>query len=331
MTQRSQIDRVLEVWMADGPTAMPDSVVDVVADRVSVQRQRRSWRLLRRLPMNPIFKLGAAAAAVLIIAVVGWNLLPERPGGTGGQSTPSPASTPSQATAETASPAPTPPWWDASAALCGLPVACAGELAPGGHSSGSFQPSVTYTVPAGWVNTADWHDREDYFALLPDTPANRAAAGRDAVAQSIVIVPHASLMSDDCVSPQVGLSAAEIADALATRDGIAASEPVTVTISGLSGRQLDVGLEPGWTASCPQDSGSPAVPLVGSWTAQGEERYRIVILDTPTCGETVQQGPACASGGNITIVIYAEQAADFAALVAAAMPIVETFEFVVSE
>jgi len=331
MNQRSDIDRMLQIWLADGPSVMPDRIVDVVADRIRVQRQRRSWRLLRRLPMNPIFKLGAAAAAVLIIAVVGWNLLPERPGGTGGQSTPSPAPAPSQTAAETASPAPAPPWWGASGAVCGHPVACAGELAPGSHTSGSFQPSVTYTVPAGWVNTADWHDREDYFALLPDTPANRAAAARNEVAQSIVIVPHTDLMSEHCISPQVGLSAAEIADALATREGIDASEPVSVTISGLAGRQLDVGLEPGWTANCTQDSETPAVPLVGSWRAQGEERYRIVILDTPNCGETVEQGPACESGGNIVIVIYAEQAADFVALVAAAMPIVDSFEFDVSE
>lgn len=43
--------------------------------------------------MNPIFKLGAAAVAVLVVAVIGYNLLPRQPGA-GGQPTPLPTSSP---------------------------------------------------------------------------------------------------------------------------------------------------------------------------------------------------------------------------------------------
>jgi len=93
MNHRSDIDRVLQVWMDDGPSTMPDRVIDVVADRISVQPQRRSWPLLRRLPMSPLVKFGAAAAAVLVIAVVGYNLLPSQ-GGPGGQATTPPTATP---------------------------------------------------------------------------------------------------------------------------------------------------------------------------------------------------------------------------------------------
>jgi len=92
MNKHSDINRVLQVWMDDGLSTMPDRVVDVVADRIGVQRQRRSWRLLRRLPMNPIFKLGAAVAAVLVVAVVASQVLP-RNGGIGGQPTLSPTPT----------------------------------------------------------------------------------------------------------------------------------------------------------------------------------------------------------------------------------------------
>ena len=76
MNDRSDIDRVLGHWFEDGPDAMPDRVVDVVAHRISLRPQRRSRRLLWRSPMSPAFKYVLAAAAVLVLAVVGYNLLP---------------------------------------------------------------------------------------------------------------------------------------------------------------------------------------------------------------------------------------------------------------
>lgn len=93
MNQRSDIDRLLRHWMDDGPSTMPDRVVDVVADRISVQRQRRTWRLLRRLPMNPRIKLAAGVAAAVVLAVAGYYLVP-RDGSVGVQPTPSPTRPP---------------------------------------------------------------------------------------------------------------------------------------------------------------------------------------------------------------------------------------------
>ena len=43
MTEYTDIDRLLKTWFADGPTAMPDRVVTVVADRIG--RQRAATRL----------------------------------------------------------------------------------------------------------------------------------------------------------------------------------------------------------------------------------------------------------------------------------------------
>ena len=84
MKQRSDIDRVLEIWMADGPTAISDRVVDVVAARIGVQRQRRAWPFPGRTNVTTQIKLIAALAAALVVAVVGYNLLPGTtgPGGT---------------------------------------------------------------------------------------------------------------------------------------------------------------------------------------------------------------------------------------------------------
>jgi len=330
MNERSDMDRVLSQWFEDGPSTMPDRVVDVVADRIARQRQRPAWRLQwRPFDMNASIKIAAAIAVVVVLAIVGWNLLPDRSTGVGVGPAPTPTPTPSLASTPT--PAPTRPWWAGTETRpCGLPVSCAGELSAGRQTSRSIRPSFTFTVPTGWVNTADWHDLDDYFALAPDTPANRAAAARDEdFAQSMVIGPHRTVVGADCESrlDGAGLSAAEVVGALATREGLATSEPETVTISGLTGRQIDVGLEPGWTGTCPQDPTTAAVALLGGTPAQGENRQRIVILDTPDCGESVEQGPICASGGNISIVIYADRAADFDAFLSDAMPIVESFEF----
>ena len=72
MNERPDIDRVLRHWFADGPSEMPDRVVETVADRISRQRQRRAWRLpWRPSDMNSTIKIGAAIAAVLVLAIVG--------------------------------------------------------------------------------------------------------------------------------------------------------------------------------------------------------------------------------------------------------------------
>ena len=77
MTQHSDIERLLDHWFKDGPDQAPDRVVDIVTDRIERQSQRPAWRLQRRpFSMNAYAKLAVAAAAVLIVAVIGYNLLP---------------------------------------------------------------------------------------------------------------------------------------------------------------------------------------------------------------------------------------------------------------
>lgn len=82
-------------WLEDGATRLPDRVLDAVLDQLPATPQRRSWWPARRFAdMNTYVKLFAAAAAVLVVAVVGYQLLP-RNGGVGGQPTIAPSPTPS--------------------------------------------------------------------------------------------------------------------------------------------------------------------------------------------------------------------------------------------
>jgi len=102
MTQQRDIDHLLDQWFSDGPTHTPDRVIDVVADRIERQPQRPAWRFhLREIRVNTIVRAGAAMAAVVVVAIIGFNLLPgSGVGGSGPTASPGPATSadPSAAT-----------------------------------------------------------------------------------------------------------------------------------------------------------------------------------------------------------------------------------------
>ena len=125
MNERSDIDRVLSYWLEDGPETMPDRVVDVVARRINLRPQRRSRRLLWRFPMSPAMKYGLAAPAVLVVAVVGYNLLPR------GLSVGPPATATPAPTVVSSSPTPPP--------------------APGSIDATRFLVPLTLTLSGGWT------------------------------------------------------------------------------------------------------------------------------------------------------------------------------------
>lgn len=315
MNERSDIDRVLLEWFDDGPSRMPDRVVDVVADRIARERQRPAWRLRwRETDMHPLVKFGAAIAAVLVIAVIGWNLLPGGRTGIGGAS-----QSPSRSTAPSATPSTTPSasiaavfpdWYTQGATTCD--PNCAGELSAGTHTSRFFVPAVTYTVPAGWINGSD----ADFgYDLFPDTPSNQAEFARsNDVDQNIAISATDGWADDWGICPGRytwgdALTAAEIIGALTASKNLVTTAPVPVTIGGLTGQQLDIHLSPSWTGTCPLD---PEDPPDKDFK---DIRLRLLVLDFPDGSDVVP------------ILIQSLHAAEFDAFVADATPIVESFEF----
>jgi hypothetical protein len=301
MTHQRDIERLLDQWFSDGPDQAPDRVVDIVTDRIERQSQRPAWRLQWRLsPVNAYAKITVAAAAVLIVALVGYNFFPGGSTGVGAPASPVPSRSP--AASASPSPAPSsavfPPWFTTSNGSGG-----AGILPAGNVMTRAFAPGFAFTVPEGWVNSGD---ELGFYGLFPDTLANQGEfAASGAFAHEIGIgLQDSPYLVCDAWEDNRGASAEMVASMVAN-DALATSEPIDVTIGGLTGKQIDVRLDPAWTESCPGDP--PTYDL-------GDTRGRAILLDSP-------------DHGVIVILVTSLHSAGHEAFLAEAMPIVESIRF----
>jgi hypothetical protein len=93
-TERDPGTRIVLSWLREETHENAERVLLRALDEVDTTPQRRSWwPAWRSNPMNTYAKLIAAAAAVLVVAVVGYQFLPGN-GGVGGQPTISPSPSP---------------------------------------------------------------------------------------------------------------------------------------------------------------------------------------------------------------------------------------------
>ena len=125
MNRQPDVELVLRDYFADDGSSAPDHVLDVVEARIARQPRRSAWRLRGRPFMNTYAKLAVASAAVLLVAIVGYNLMPAGSATGGPKPTPTaiptftptmaPTTTPTKALASTpALPAPAElqgRWW----------------------------------------------------------------------------------------------------------------------------------------------------------------------------------------------------------------------------
>jgi hypothetical protein len=161
---------------------------------------------------------------------------------------------------------------------------------------------------------------------VPDTNENRAGTKDGGYPTFLYVFPNMSVAAEDCeaaAAPGVGLAASDIVSALATRPGLTAAGPVPVTIGGLTGQQVDLSVDPGWTGTCPQ-FGPSFVPLVYSpdfvhWGAAAGERFRIIVLDVA--------GLPSGMHAAVMIFVYSADEAAWDDHLSASMAVVESFEF----
>ena len=274
MNRSSDVELALREWLAEDHSAMPDRVVEAVADRIARQPQRRASRLYRRLQMNSYLKLVAGLAAAILVAVVGWNLLPKQPAVGGSSPTPivTPAPTPTATAARTARPI----------ACDNGSAGCAGPLEPGSHTSANFKPTLTYVVPAGWTNS---FDLTRTYKLVPQGAAYSFGV------LSEVAIPEQTPDCKAVAKVGVGNTVADWVTFLTKHPGLVAQAPVAVTIGGYSGFSVRFARADSWTQTCPGSIG-PAVTVVmhpGSPTSGDffvdDQQVTYTILDVG--GETV--------------------------------------------
>jgi hypothetical protein len=212
---------------------------------------------------------------------------------------------------------------------------CLGRLEPGRYSSQYFDPHVaegeewaphfgalTYEVPSGWANAGDWPET---YAIL-----TQAAYEADMPTEGMAVADQISLWAqpaaasrnecEEAPEPGIGSGPDALADWLLDHEGLIATEGAAIAIDGRPARVIDLEVEPSWTQTCDPENPTVAVPLFvkeGGWHAAiaAGDRQRAVIADI-------------GNDGAVVIFVDSFDPATLDDLVADAMPVIETFEFV---
>lgn len=271
------MNRIVRSWLEVGADRLPDRVLDSVLDQLPSHRQRRRplWRPRKELHMNTLAKTAIAAAAVLVVAILGYKLLPgNRSVGT--NPTPSPSATATPAAFHD------------------------GPLAAGRYVITPFSgadPS-TLCITDGSMPQCSENPADDTIQVSFTVPegyrgdGQRVIFGPDKVpppysddshfADGVLVVERGSyLYSDPCHSTpppdiEVGPTVDDFANAIAAHPLLDATDPVDVTLAGYSGKYIDLQL-PADVSGCTEKSFWPWEPGV---YAQGDNnRWHLWILD----------------------------------------------------
>ncbi len=204
MSTDRETTRIVRSWHEDGVTRLPDNVLDAVLDELPATHQRRSgWTAWRPFEMNKTLAFSAAAAAVVIVAIVGAGLL-----GPSGLNFGAPAETPI--------PTPTP---EPRVLLEGAQGPGTFSTTPGGDNVDANPPTVTFDMPEGWS------------AVRPHFIGNETD-------ENLFFIQPSGLYSDPCLANSgapdvsVGSTADELASALVAHTSYDATATGDAVIDG---------------------------------------------------------------------------------------------------
>ncbi len=305
MTDDRSLERAARSWLENGPTQAPDRAVEAALLLIDTTPQERDWHVPWRLPKMTTPARVAAAAVIGVLAVGGalYALAPgsSGPGGPGPAVSPTPSPPPSASASPSTAPSASavfPSWYT------GDPEGGAGILPAGEATTRFFQAGTPFNVPEGWVNDLDVPIG---YGLFPDSKVNEAeyALTGETAAGLLMVSVESPYHVCEAWEKTRG-TAAERAAFLVASEAFEVSEPVDVTIGGLTGKQVDVQVDPAWKEPCPDD------PPAG--VDRRDLRTRVILLDTP-------------DGGVIAIFVGSKYSAGHEAFLAEAMPIVESVQF----
>jgi hypothetical protein len=234
-TERDSRTRIVLSWLREDAHENAERMLLRALDEVDATPQRPSWWLARRSSdMNNFAKALVAAAAVVVVAIVGINLLSGNPSGVGGlQPSPSTSIRPTQEpTALSPTTKPT-----ASLVAYSLtpfkPVGVEGEEDPRAASV-----TFDFTAPSSWEPFGDGGVSID---------GNGPPDGGEA---TVIFYRGFNLFSDPCrtvdeeASPvadiPVGPTVDDLVTALVDHPLLDVTDPVDVTLAGYSGKYLDL-------------------------------------------------------------------------------------------
>lgn len=320
MSNERELGRVLDRWFGDGPTQAPDRILIVVADRIERQPQRHVWRLPKESHVNAYLKPLLAVVAVLAIALIGYNLLPDTGPNVGGPGT-TPLPTPTRPSGSSPSPS-------ADAITCEFDARdCLGPLAAGPHTTTNFRPAFSFTTTLGWENNLD---QANWYYLWPN-PA-MAGSAPEILIWSNVRIAH---QQADCIpspEPDLGQGAETWMNWITAHPGLVATNRAQVVIGGFAGESIDLDVAADWTMTCPGNPGAGADPYVMlivnkpgtpevDYGVPAHQRLHLEFVDVPDATDV-------RGGTTVVIAIYSADSAEaLAAAVDAVRPIIDSIQF----
>jgi hypothetical protein len=217
MTASRDTERLIRAFLDEGVTELPERVYDAIRSDIDRTHQRVVIGPWRTPDMNTFAKFAMAATAVLVVALVGYNLLPSDPG-RGGTPTFSPS--PSISLAPTPVPSPSP---------SDLAFFSAGPIEAGRHSIILSGKSLSVDMGSGWFSNGRF----------------RIFTGSGQAAFIMWTEPPTNVYGDPCaqtpLDPPAGDTPAELAAAVASIPGTdPVSGPSDVTVGGHPGQLVTI-------------------------------------------------------------------------------------------
>ena len=223
MSTDRDITRIVRSWLRTDEQESADRVLDAVLDRLDTTPQRRStwWPARRLFEMNNTAKIVMTAAAVLVVAFLGFRFLGVGPNMGGPEPTPEPT--------------PVPRIFSQGA-----------TLTPGNYLiTQPFPVDITFAVPDGWYS---WVSNASAAGMMVDNGSGGSGWG---VTFWIVDNVYADPCDpDSLLQPSLGPSVDDLVAALNSLPGYAASDPVNISVSGFSGVQIEL-TAPEYGEECP--------------------------------------------------------------------------------
>ena len=218
MTARHDLDRMLDAFLTDGPTELPDPSFDTVRDRMETTRQRVVIGPWRVPTMSKLLTIGLGAAAVIAVLFLGSRFVGSPSSNLGG---PAVVASPTPASAE--------------------PTTAAGGLPKGpfiviDNEAMADTPQITVTIPSsGWVSLPSFggiqkgedEDPPQSAMLLWAWPVGTGLDVYGNPCQWTSTKPETPATTID-----------EIAAALAAQESRDASDPVDVNVNGYTGKKI---------------------------------------------------------------------------------------------